>query len=283
MKALIQQKINKIKECILTYKSALIAVSGGVSSSLVLHYAQKYLGVENVKAAILVSPVFAADEQLRVEEICTMYGIELIRQEVDILSIPEIRENSEDCYYHLQKSNFTNLKKLAADHQLEAVFAGYNLTDDPEKVKGIRAADELEIINPLRTSGILEKDVSLLAQLCSIYSWCYASNSCYITRFPKGTEPTLERIRKINDAEMFVKNYLPYSKLKIKENPAGDEVSIETADHMLEALVKNKGKIVSYLETLGYRKIYIDLNPWQAPIVNSDVNSDANSDVNSDE
>ncbi|MCK5684437.1 hypothetical protein KAJ27_09960 [bacterium] len=258
---MLQQKVRKLKECIESYKSALVALSGGVDSSLVLYFTQKYLEPKNVKAVILVSPIFAVDEQKRAEELCSKYGVELIKQEINVFENAEIIKNSEERCYHCKKNNFTLLKKIASEAQLEAVFCGNNLSDDPEKRPGMKACDELDIVSPLRTSGIIKAEVHQLAQLNSISSWCFASNSCYLTRFPYNTEPTLERIRKIDEAESFVKNYIPYSRVRLRENETGDQIRIETVDSMVDAIFKNKKKIVAYLETLGYKKIYIDLNP----------------------
>ena len=99
--------------------SAVVAFSGGVDSSLLLHAAKEALG-DRLLAVTAVSPTFPRLEREEAVSIAKSWGVRHRLVESDELKIPGFSDNPPDRCYHCKKELFGILFRIARDEGLRS-------------------------------------------------------------------------------------------------------------------------------------------------------------------
>ena len=190
--------VHKVADNIRQCKSALIAFSGGVDSSVVAALAKQVLGDEAV-AATINHCALRYDEIEHAASMAKAIGIRHLSVNVDLLRLPEVKDNTPDRCYHCKTLTFSALRKLADSLQLNAVLDGSNASDLNVYRPGLKAADEMHVVSPLR--DVTKEEVRSLARLLGLSNADKPSAACLLTSLPYGTtvtEKRIERLRRLN-------------------------------------------------------------------------------------
>ena len=100
------------------------------------------------------------------QRLCDQLGVELTVVELDLLALPEIRENgSERCYY-CKKIRFTSLVNLAKSEGYQWVIDGGNVDDLGDYRPGMKALEELSdsVRSPMIEAGLNKADIRALSK-----------------------------------------------------------------------------------------------------------------------
>ena len=141
-------RLEKLRKILRDLESVLVAFSGGVDSSFLLHLAHEVLG-NRAKAITFVSPFLSRQEFDRAVRFCAERGIEHLLLEIDPLAIEEIRVNQPDRCYHCKKQVFSRGLAEAQKMSIPYLVEGTQLSDAGDHRPGHRALAELEIRSPL--------------------------------------------------------------------------------------------------------------------------------------
>jgi uncharacterized protein len=248
-----------LQEFIGTFDSALIAFSGGVDSTFLAKVAAGVLG-ERVLLVTATSCTYPASELADAKRLAQQLNIKhhvIVSEEIDI---PGFSENTPDRCYHCKHELFSQLKKLAVDEGLAAVFEGSTLDDLSDYRPGRRAIKELSIISPLLETGLTKDEIRTLSKHLNLETATKPSYACLASRFPYGETITREKLKRVGAAEDALKK-LGFGQFRIRshENLARIEIDPKEMDTawkqhaQIDSLCREAGFTYTALDLKGYR------------------------------
>ena len=253
------QKSLKLDSILKDLKSFVVAFSGGVDSSFLLHRAHT-VKKSGVIALTIRTPYIPSREINEAVEFTNSYGI---KHKIIDIAFPEmIRNNPIDRCYLCKKTIFTDLLSFAAENNYKFVIDGTNADDTGDFRPGIAALKELGIRSPLLESGLTKKDIRKLARAADLDIWDRPAMACLLTRIPYDTDISEGSLRLVEDAEnmLFELGY-PGTRVRIHGNLA----RIECMPGYIEKIIRNPDKehIISNLKKIGFRYVSLDLEGYR--------------------
>ncbi|MGE5311590.1 MAG: ATP-dependent sacrificial sulfur transferase LarE [Nitrospirota bacterium] len=236
--------------------SVLVAFSGGVDSSLLLHVASRVLGPQ-AKAVTFVSPLIPQEERLRAADFCHGAGVKQIVVDVDALAIPEIRENPPDRCYHCKRHLFLLGLSKARELGIAHLVEGSQLSDAADHRPGRRALAELGIRSPLAEAGLDKEQVRRLSRELGLSTWNLPPMACLASRIPFGTPLTRERLARVDAAEEFLRHH---GFILVRVRDIGGNASIELSPDDVPRLADGgfRLRLVAHFKELGFTSVRLD-------------------------
>lgn len=244
--------------------SCIVAFSGGVDSALLLAVAGEELGdralgvtarseslAEREYDAVLS---FAAQTSVRHEVIQTFE-----------LSNPQYASNPVNRCYHCKTELYSNLQKIARERGFDWIVDGFNKDDEGDWRPGRQAAREHNVRSPLNEAGFRKSDVRELARRMGLELWDKPALACLSSRFPYGTEITLELLRQVDRAERAV---LDAGIRSCRVRHHGEIARIEVDLAELPRALEQRETIVQGVRAAGYRYATLDLAGYTHGVFN---------------
>lgn len=253
--AALVQKWERLEAILRDLGSALVALSGGVDSSLVAAAAVVILG-ERVQAVTIHSPVEAADDLSAAQAVAAFAGIRHHVVVYDDLSSPQFTANPVDRCYHCKLARFRLALDLARDQSLAWLLEGSNADDSQDYRPGERAVSELGARSPLREAGWSKPEIRAAAQALGLPVWNRPSAPCLATRFPYGMEVTPTGLRQIAAGERFLQE-AGFQSVRVRHH--GSLVRIEVDPRQVELLAARRGEVHAFFHDLGFQYVTLDL------------------------
>jgi len=266
---MLEEKLESLKEILKSLESVLIAYSGGVDSTFLAKIAFDVLG-DNALAVTVKSQIHPQWESKEAEDIARELGIKHETIVSDALSIPGIAENSENRCYYCKKEILSELKKIAEKSGLRYVIEGSNLDDLSDHRPGMQAVVEQGVRSPLKEAKLAKADIRELSKRLGLPTWDKPSHACLASRFPYSTYITKEKLRAVDEAEVFLRN-LGIRQLRVRHH---DQIArIEVPEGDMETLLQNRERIVKKLKELGYSYVTMDLCGYRTGSMNEVLSS----------
>jgi uncharacterized protein len=248
--------------------SAAVAFSGGVDSAVVAQAAYLALG-DRALAVTGVSASLASGELQLAREIAAQIGIRHEIISTDELARAGYAQNSPDRCYHCKTELYTKLTELAPRFGVQVLLNGANLDDLGDYRPGMRAAGEFRVLSPLADCGLNKADVRELARSWNLPCADKPATPCLSSRIAYGEQVTPERLARIDQAEVFLKE-LGLGEIRVRLH-AGELARIEVPLDVL-ALVSQpelREQITQRLRSLGFRFVTLDLQGFRSGSMNS--------------
>ncbi|MDQ7792233.1 MAG: ATP-dependent sacrificial sulfur transferase LarE [Clostridia bacterium] len=255
-------KIDRVRNLLSRYDSALVACSGGVDSGLLLKLAAETLG-DRVTAVTALTPFSVPGDMVRATEWGDALGVPHLTVRTGQMDDPEFMANRPDRCYHCKSILFTALSGLAKSQGLSVILDGTNADDAKTHRPGLRAAKESGVVSPLCKAGLTKAEIREAARQYDIPHWDQPSESCFCTRIPFGRSITLEDLKQVALAEDFLRQLLGLRVVRVRHH--GDTVRIETETEALGRLVERPAAqlIDRYLRAQGFRFVTVDLGGYR--------------------
>lgn len=260
-------KLERLREAFRAKDRVLIALSGGVDSTLCMQIAHDVLGPENAIAVTAKSETLSPKE---FDEICTLAARQGWNHRVieySELEIPNYAENPTNRCYFCKHELYTRLSDLAQELGCTCVVEGTNYDDRGDYRPGMRAASEIGTFAPLLDCEVTKDEVRELAAEYGLPNWAKPSGACLSSRFPYGTKITREGLDKVAAAEDYLRE-LGFTQLRVRhhENLARIEVlPAEMSRLFEEGLFRD---VAAELKRIGYTYVTVDLNGYRTGSMN---------------
>ncbi len=262
-------KLERVREILGSFSSALVAYSGGVDSTLLAFLAHEILG-ENMAAVIVASPLLPPRELERARSTAGSLSIPLEVVEADELSLPGFVDNPADRCYICKGFRLGFLQDMAAKGGYAAVLEGTNLDDAGLHRPGRKATKEMGAASPLEEAGLTKADIRALARELGLPNWDAPSRPCLATRFPYGMKLELPLMQRVDAAEEELESLgLRQLRVRLEKTDTArievgeDEMHLLDGEDVLESLVKK-------FRALGFRHIYLDLEGYRSGSMDED-------------
>lgn len=193
--------IKKLKEFLEPYSFALICLSGGLDSCLLLKEVNTIMG-EKVQAITFKSPL-QTQRSINDAKICAdLLRIVHLVVDYEPLTDEGIKTNNKYRCLLCKTKMFSIAYGLISHRQKKSVILdGTHLGDDPESRPGMRANKAFGIQSPWKVLGLGKDELRSLARKRGLPIWERPSDSCLGTRFPLGYRLTVKILGQLDSAE----------------------------------------------------------------------------------
>ena len=265
----IERKRDRLLEILRGYGRVAVALSAGVDSTVVAKAAQLACGAKAV-AVTAVSSSLAAGEQELAVAMAAAIGIRHILIQTQEFSDPNYLQNPVNRCYFCKTELYTRLKELAPTLDIDVMVNGANLDDRGDYRPGMVAASEFQVHSPLIEAEFTKSDVRELARLWDLSVWDKPATPCLSSRIAYGVAVTPERVKRIDDAEQFLKQELNLRELRVRCE-ANDLARIELPIEAISALASPalREKVATRLHELGFRYVTVDLEGFRSGSLNA--------------
>lgn len=245
----------------------LIAFSGGVDSTLVAYAAHRALG-DRVLAVTADSPSLPPGELEEAIKMARLIGVRHRVVKVDELSNPDFARNPPDRCYYCKRELMEALKRIASEEGLDVMVDGSNADDHRDFRPGLKALLELDVRSPLAELGFTKKDVRGVSRLVGLPTADKPSMACLASRFPYGMEITREKLRRVSEAEAFIKRLTGVRQLRVRDHGHIARIEVGRDERRLFFDEEVMDAVWAKLRSLGYTYVALDLGGYRSGSLN---------------
>lgn len=246
-----------------TKKDCMVAFSGGVDSSVLLKLACQAAGKHGTKvyAVTIQSELHPLEDLAISRKVAGEIGAKHYVVEIRELQEAGILDNPTDRCYLCKKYLFTQVIELAKKLGADVILEGTNEDDLHVYRPGIRAVRELGIRSPLAEAGLSKEQVRLLAAELGLSVASRPATPCLATRFPYGTRLDLREMKKVEQAESWLRQRA-YGNVRVRVH--GGLVRLEVDAQDFPRLLDEKEEVIACMKNLGYDYVTLDLEGFRS-------------------
>jgi uncharacterized protein len=263
---MLNKKLENLDNILRELKSFVVAYSGGVDSTFLLHRASQMKKLK-ITAVTIRTSYIPGREIDEASEFCRSNNVS---HTILDLSFPEeIKYNPIDRCYVCKKILFNQLKSFADKNGFRYIVDGSNSDDNGDFRPGLKALVEMGIRSPLMESGFIKHEIRALSQKAELPTWDKPAYACLLTRIPYDTLITEKDLRMVEKAEQFLFDKgFPGTRVRIH----GDVARIECLPGYMNKIIQGPEKehIVDNLKKIGFRYISLDLEGYRTGSLNPD-------------
>lgn len=257
-KELLKKKFEKYAK-----QDVCIAFSGGVDSSLILIMACEAAAKTGKKVyAVTMDTVLhpKADVETAKKVLAKTNAIHEILT-MNELAVPEMHNNPRKRCYFCKKALYTRMLNFAREKGVEILLEGSNEDDLHVYRPGLQAVKELGVFSPMADCGVTKAEVRELAAEYGIPTANRPSTPCLATRLPYGAELDLALLKRIDEAENYLKSFgWRNVRLRVHDKIARLEIDIKTFPEVFA----HREEIIKKLKELGFLYITLDLEGFRS-------------------
>ena len=244
----------------------VVALSGGVDSSLVAALAYRAMG-ERATAVTALSETLPQRELEEARHVAREIGIphELIA--FSELDDARFRENTAARCYFCQSMRFDQLRTIAERVGGALLASGTNHSDTGDHRPGLQAMKERGVYQPLLLHGIDKADVRRVARWLGLSVWDKPAKACLSSRIPHGLEVTEARLRRIERGEeVLYAHHFRLFRVRDHNGLARIEVAPGEMPRLLDpSLLK---QIARAVRRAGFHAVTVDLAGYRSGSLN---------------
>jgi uncharacterized protein len=220
---------------------------------------------DKVLAVTASSPTYPKEELLFAKTIAQKLGVRHKIIKADELKDERFVSNPVNRCYFCKSGLFKRLKKIAARSGLNFVLDATNLSDKSDFRPGDKARKELKIRSPLLKAGFTKEDIRNLSRKLGLATWNKPSLACLASRVPYGARISLESLKRISQAELYLKK-AGFRQVRLRHYNGLCRIEVLKKD--IPRLINRREQIVDRLKKLGYNYITIDLEGYRTGSIN---------------
>ena len=246
---------------------AILALSGGADSALLLDLAASALGPARVLAVTSRSESLPAEELEAAQAQARRVGVAHRTLAGSELDVEAFRRNAPDRCFHCKDSLYGQLAGLAAEHAGWQVLDGTNADDLQGHRPGFAAGLKHGVRSPLLECGVGKTLVREISRRRGLSTWDKPQLACLASRLPYGTPVTAQRLNQVGRAEQGLKK-LGLRIFRVRYH--GDVARLEIDANELPRLFDSdfRRAVDSAVKASGFTFVAIDLEPFRSGRLN---------------
>lgn len=244
----------------------LVAFSGGVDSSFLLYVAAAELG-DRAVALTTRSPTAPEDDEAMACRLAADFGVRHLLIDANELDIPGYAANPIDrCFFC--KGNLYDICRAQGERlSIHTIVDGVNLDDLGDYRPGLRAAEQHRIRHPLAEVGLSKAEIRVLSRAAGLPTADKPSSPCLSSRFPYGTEITVEGLQRVAAAEGVLRE-LGFRECRVRAHDPIARIEVPAADLSRLAQPDIREAVVAKLRAIGFRYVTLDLQGFRSGSLN---------------
>ncbi len=247
--------------------SVVVAFSGGVDSALLLKAAADTLGTGNVLAVTGRSPAVPTSDLEAAQRVAAEIGVPHETIDTTEFADDHYTSNPVDRCYYCKADLFAHLVRLARQRGLCAVVCGDNADDVGDYRPGRQAASQQGVVSPLAECGITKDELREMAVALGLSIHDKPASPCLASRVPYGEPITPEKLRRIDQAELFLRQQ-GFIECRVRHH--GPIARIEVPLDQIPRLVAGelRQRVDARLRELGFAFVTVDLRGLRSGSLN---------------
>jgi pyridinium-3,5-biscarboxylic acid mononucleotide sulfurtransferase len=265
----LETKLQCLRASFLAMRSVMVAFSGGVDSSFVLRVAHDAIG-DSVLALTTTSPTMPDDDRRNAIAIAQTLGVRHLLVESNELEIAGYASNPVNRCYLCKHNLFTVCVEKARELGIETIVDGLNLDDLHDYRPGIKAAAEMRVRHPLVEVELTKAEIRELSRCLGLATWDRPASPCLSSRFPYGTQITLQGLRQVERGEQVLRA-LGFSVARVRYHGEVARIEVEASEiaRMLDAGIRET--LDRELRKIGFRFVALDLRGFRSGSLNEAI------------
>lgn len=245
----------------------VVAFSGGVDSSVVAAAAHR-AGLERSIAVTADSPSVARWQLELAKQIAAQIGIEHQIVQTGEGDREDYRRNDKRRCFFCKQTLYASLSELTQRYADMTIVSGTNLDDLGDYRPGIEAGRQSSVATPLAELGLNKSRVRSLARHFGLSNADLPASPCLASRIAYGTEVTPERLRRIEQAEDWLRHN-GFTQLRVRLH-AGELARIEVPKSEIPRLIEldHDGGMTRDFQSYGFADVTVDLQGFRSGNMN---------------
>ncbi len=264
--------IARVEERVRSYHAtrALVALSGGVDSSVVLAVAARGLGRARVTAVTAVSPSYPAGELEAAALVATVVGVEhRVVETAEVAREAYARNDGLRCF-HCKTELYATLGRMApsGDRPGIALLAGANADDEGDYRPGLRAGELRGVRNPLLEEGIAKPMVRAMARHLALPVADKPTLACLSSRVAFGVRITPGLLARVDAAERLVRA-MGFEQVRVRHHGLRATIEVPTPEVARLMAAPGLSALLEGLRALGWREVSVDPDGYRSGRMNA--------------
>ncbi len=244
----------------------VVAFSGGVDSTFLGWAAREAVGPR----ALLVtadSETYPSSELAEARRLAAHIGLPHEVIETRELERPEYAKNPPNRCFFCKDELFSRLETLGRDRSGLPIVFGAIMDDLGDHRPGMDAARQRGVRAPLIEAELWKEEVRMLSRDAGLPTWDKPSFACLSSRFQYGDPITVEKLRRVDAAEAFLRA-LGFRQFRVRHHDrlARLELAPEEMDRLSDAALRER--VVARFRELGYAYVTLDLGGFRSGSAN---------------
>ena len=265
---LMEDKVDRLKNRLIEFKSAVIAFSGGVDSTFLARIAKDVYG-DNLLLITATSSTYPFYELEEAKSLAGLLGIKHKIINSEELDIPGYSDNPPDRCYYCKSELFDKINFIASQEGYEVVFDGSNTDDLSDFRPGMKAKHEKGVKSPLADSGFTKSDIRHFSGILNLPTASKQSYACLASRFPYGEKITKEKLERVGNAEFEIRK-LGFSQFRIRSHD--NLARLEFIPSEMDKALSIKSQLTEIIKKSGFSYITLDLTGYRTGSMNEVLN-----------